>query len=257
MWYCSREHQTGHWKQHKKVCKATDAVSVRCREVARFLAEEPVDSWQTCTDSFIYDKSCYEGPFYESLIALGACETLVARMSFPCESRGRVATIQLSDFFCRLSSIDDGARRLSVTCTYHLLAKLFSAYLMDIDAIHAFLDLVVNLLSEEEARAKLLSSLGPVVEGVLIAMRAHTAVVEVAVAGTVAVSLLAETSRPDVLSGLLNAGAVEVLNAAMLAFPEDRECIGFRATSALGILQRYAASIPASVPAAVPETAHV
>ncbi len=68
VWYCSKEHQTGHWKQHKKVCKATDAVSVRSREIARFLAEEPVEDWPTGLTK-IFNAAIVDGAAVKSMVA--------------------------------------------------------------------------------------------------------------------------------------------------------------------------------------------
>ncbi len=246
VWYCSREHQTGHWKQHKKVCKATDDVSVRCREMARFLAEEPVDSWQSCISSFLSGlQSVDEGIAYQSLVAWGVCETLVARTSFPWPA----GVVTLSLLLCCLASVADGAKRLNVPCSYEVLAELFRAHTPDETIMYNGCSLVIQLLRAGDIGDKPVTA--GLVEGVVAAMRAHATSAQVSMPGAMAITILADSSRPDLLSRLLNAGAVKALRAAILACPDDVNVRNFGGTVLL-LLQDHAASMAVLAPAAAP-----
>jgi hypothetical protein len=89
------------------------------------------------------------------------------------------------------------------------------------------------------------------VEGVVAAMRAHATSAQVSMPGAMAITILADSSRPDLLSRLLNAGAVEALRAAILACPDDVNVRNFGGTVLL-LLQDHAASMAVLAPAAAP-----
>jgi hypothetical protein len=152
----------------------------------------------------------------QSMVALGVCETLVARLSFPWE---QVGLPQLALMFSLLATSDDGAKRLNVTCTYELLAELFRVHIMDEVAMYAGCSVMHDLLRVDRPDVTLISLC--VVEGVVASMRAHPTSDMVSVAGTLAITSLMQTSRPGIRLKLDEAGAVEVLKAAMLTFPEN------------------------------------
>jgi hypothetical protein len=218
VWYCSREHQTGHWKQHKKVCKATDDESVRCREIARFLAVVPVDRWKT----FLRNLSCQlvNMTMCEALIALGVCETLMARACAPWQP----GVPELVHLFGRLANVEDGAKRLAVPRTFELFEVLFRMHVRDENAIMAGCSMVSLLLNTDPCSDGLMGA--GVVEGVVAAMHAHRTSTNVVAVGTMAISMFAKTGRADVLARLVAAGAIEALRGAMLSFPNDPHICG-------------------------------
>jgi hypothetical protein len=228
-WYCSREHQTGHWKeQHKKVCKATDAVSVKGRRIARFLAEEPVANWQLFLGGVVFEMDevarrsqslLADQAIAEALIAFGVCETLVARCSSPWGD----GLVGLLTFCCRLAFPSVyGAMRLVAASIFGLLAELFRVHIGDENAVRMgcyLMALLVDNEAEVEVYDQLMSA--GVVEGVVAAVRAHPTLEGVVEVGVRVLADLARPSLPDVRRCLLNAGAVEVLKGALLSLPGD------------------------------------
>ena len=233
--YCSRDHQTGHWKQHKKVCKATDDLSVRCREVARFLMEEPVDKWEAELERLIESGQA----MCEPLVALGVCETLVARMS---EARQADGLRILMNVIGRLSSVVDGAKRLCVAGTFDLLEELFRAHLTDELAMVAACAVVFNCMRAADCAKRFMSN--GLVEGVVGAVRSHPASLKAALFGTMAILLLAQADLPSVHTTMRNAGAVKVLKAAARAFPDEWSIVDC-VVKALSILQETTVPDPA------------
>jgi hypothetical protein len=220
-----KEHQTGHWKQHKKVCKAADAMSVRCRQLARFLAEEPVEDWQAYLHGVVseFDEMTLKsGPrasqhaMCETLIALGVCETLVARCSSPWGD----GLVELVGFLRFLASVEDGAKRLAAAPSFELLAELFRDHTGDENAVYVGCSLMGRLALRDKADDQLMC--GGLVEGVVAAIRAHSTSVKVVDVGVAAISFLAGSADPDVCLRLVNAGAVEVVKGALLC---SRDCL--------------------------------
>ena len=249
-WYCSREHQTGHWKQHKEVCKGTDGVSVRCREIARFLAEEPVDSRRLFLSSFVQDLQARQSAsatrnqaILTGLVAMGVCETLLPHCSAPWQA----GVVELVGMFCRLASVPEGAERLFVVSTFDLLAELFRAHVTDDVAMRAGCTLVIRFKITDQTDASVVN-LG-VVEGVVAAMRAHPAKLEVMALATSAVANLTMTNCSVIHRTLIDAGAVGVVEVAMLSFPGDRDIrnLGKKAVQNLKMQKRAFARCQAGI----------
>ena len=261
VWYCSREHQTGHWKQHKKVCKATDDVSERCRDIVRFLADLNAEVCQPLLASMAADTE-NEGPesqraMRESLIALGVCETFAARCSSPWWQGGVPELVWLLGF---LSQSDGGAKRLYVASTFELLEEVFSVHIMDQRAVRDGNTLLRRILYADDTDG-LLIPVG-VVEGVVAAVRASPKAHGIVASGILVIAELAAPARLAVHPKLLAAGAVEVLKDVMewmeirmLALPRsDGRAVYDAGAAALAFLERQAASapVPISVTAPVP-----
>ncbi len=220
------------------MCKATDAVSVKCREVARVLAEMPVEVGQGYLRGLIvqmYWMTCGSGSFVpvearcEALVACGVCETLVARCSSPWGD----GLFKLVTLLGRLANVVDGAKRLAAAPTYELLAELFHVHIGDENAAYVGCYLLVRLADCGTAEGQPMPA--GLVEGVVAAVRAHPASVRVVDEGVPAIAFLAGSTHPDNRIRLVAAGAVEVVKGALLAF-RDTDAVREFGNKALEVL---------------------